>query len=64
MEGYIQSALKNYEHPLPSKSQHAPHKHCEITYGAKQQLISDTKTSPALYIAVIFRVQGIVGALL
>ena len=64
MEGYIKSVLKKYEHPLPSKPQHALHKHCEITYGAKLQLIPNTKTYPALDIAGIQRVQGIVGAIL
>ena len=64
MEGYIQAFLKNCEHPLPSKPQHAPHKHCEITYGAKQQLVSNTKTSPTLDIAGIRRVQCIFGVLL
>ena len=63
MEGYIKSVLKKYEHPLPSKPQHALHKHCEITYGAKLQLIPNTKTYPALDIAGIQRVQGIVGAI-
>ena len=64
MEGYIQKVLKKYDPPLPSKAQHAPHKHCEITYDAKQQLVPDNKTSPDLDITGIRRVQGIIGILL
>ena len=63
-EGYIQGLLKKYDHPLPSKPQHAPHKHCEITYGSKQQLVPDNETPPAFNISGIRRVQGIVGELL
>ena len=64
MEGYTQSVFKKYDHHLPSKTQHAPHKHCEITYGAKQQLVPDKKTSPELDISGILRVQCIDGAFL
>ena len=64
MEVYTQAFLRKYDHPLPSKPQHAPHKHCEITYAAKQQLVPDNETPPALYISRIQRVQGIVGVLL
>ena len=64
MERYIQAFLKNYLHPLPSKPQHAPQKHFEITYGAKQHLITDNNPPPALDIDIILRVQGIVVALL
>ena len=62
MEGYIQAVLKKYDYPLPSKPQHSPHRQCEITYIAKQQLVPDT--SPTLYISGIRRIQGIVGALI
>ena len=49
---------------MPSKPQHSPHRHCEITYSAKQQLVPDEDTSPTLDISGIRRIQGIVGALL
>ena len=49
---------------MNSKPNPSPHRQCEITYSAKQQLVPDKDTSPALYIAGIRRVQGIVCALL
>eukprot|EP00804_Cyclotella_cryptica_P017258 CCRYP_016817-RA/>CCRYP_016817-RA protein AED:0.28 eAED:0.28 QI:0/0/0/1/0/0/5/0/734 len=42
----------------------APHKHREIIYGAKEQLLPDNNTSPPLDAAGIKRIQGIVGSLL
>eukprot|EP00804_Cyclotella_cryptica_P003921 CCRYP_016106-RA/>CCRYP_016106-RA protein AED:0.11 eAED:0.25 QI:0/0/0/1/0.2/0.16/6/0/1395 len=48
----------------PRKPQHAPHKHREIIYGAKEQLLPDNDTSPPLDAAGIKRIQGIVGSLL
>ena len=56
--------LNKYDHPLPSKPQQAPNKHCEITYIVKQQLVPDNKTSPALDISGIRRVQDIIGEIL
>jgi len=38
MEGYIERVLCKYGHPMPTKSQHAPHKHRAIIYGAAEQL--------------------------
>ena len=65
IKGYTQSVLKkNYDQPLPSKPKHYPHRHFEITCGAKQQLVPDNHTSPALDITGIRRIQAIVGALL
>eukprot|EP00804_Cyclotella_cryptica_P021966 CCRYP_000898-RA/>CCRYP_000898-RA protein AED:0.45 eAED:0.45 QI:0/0/0/1/0/0/2/0/185 len=64
MDSYITTLLLKYNHPLPGKPQHALHKHCEIIYGAKQQLLPDTDTSPPLDAAGIKGIQGIVGSLL
>ena len=64
MKWYTQAVLKKYDHPLPSKPQQYPHRHCEITYGAKYKLVPDDETSPELDIYDIHLIQGIVGALL
>eukprot|EP00804_Cyclotella_cryptica_P021026 CCRYP_019778-RC/>CCRYP_019778-RC protein AED:0.43 eAED:0.43 QI:0/-1/0/1/-1/0/1/0/185 len=64
MDTYISALLLKYDHPRPRKPQHAPHKHREIIYGAKEQLLPDNDTSPPLDAAGIKRIQGIVGSLL
>ena len=48
----------------PKKSQYSPQKHRPIDYGATQQLVQPTNTSPLLNEKGIKRIQGIVGALL
>eukprot|EP00804_Cyclotella_cryptica_P024923 CCRYP_011831-RA/>CCRYP_011831-RA protein AED:0.37 eAED:0.37 QI:0/0/0/1/1/1/2/0/402 len=64
MDTYITTLLLKYNHPQPCIPQHAPHKHREIIYGAKEQLLPDKDTSPPLDTAGIKRIQGIVGSLL
>jgi hypothetical protein len=64
MDTYISALLLKYDHPRPRKPQHAPHKHREIIYGAKEHLLPDDDTSPPLDTAGIKRIQGIVGSLL
>jgi hypothetical protein len=64
MNDYINKLLLKYGHQKPSKPQQSPHKHRDIVYGAKQQLIPDDDTSPPLTAAGIKRIQGIVGSLL
>ena len=64
MDGYITRALLKYRHPCPIKPQLSPHKHCEVIYGAKEQLTPEDNTSPPLDNQGTKRVQGIVGALL
>eukprot|EP00804_Cyclotella_cryptica_P028768 CCRYP_018720-RA/>CCRYP_018720-RA protein AED:0.37 eAED:0.37 QI:0/0/0/1/0/0.25/4/0/1148 len=64
MDTYISALLLKYDHPRPRKPQHAPHKHREIIYGAKEQLLPDNDTSPPIDAAGIKRIQGIVGSLL
>eukprot|EP00804_Cyclotella_cryptica_P013680 CCRYP_016124-RA/>CCRYP_016124-RA protein AED:0.29 eAED:0.26 QI:0/0/0/1/0/0/4/0/346 len=64
MDTYISALLLKYDHPRPRKPQHAPHKHREIIYGAKEQLLPDNDTSSPLDAASIKRIQGIVGSLL
>ena len=64
MDHYIDTLLLKYNHPRPKKPQHAPHKHREIVYGAKEQLVPDDDNSPPLDDTGVKRVQGIVGSLL
>ena len=37
MNGYIDKLLMKYGHSRPSKAQLSPHKHREVTYGAKEK---------------------------
>jgi len=65
MDSYIQDVRTRFGHPDPIKPQHSPHKHQEIVYGAKAQLIAnDIDDSPPLDAAGIKKVQGIVGSIL
>ena len=64
MNGYIAKVLLKYGHPFPKKPQLSPHRHREISYGAKEQLAPEDDTSPPLDSQGTKRVQGIVGALL
>ena len=64
MDGYISNLLLRYGHKAPTKPQLSPHRHCEINYGSKDQLVSEEDTSPKLSNVGIKRVQGIVCALL
>ena len=48
----------------PKKPQYSPHKHRPIDYGATQQVVQPTNTSPLLNEKGIKRIQGIVVALL
>ena len=65
MDGYIQDFHTRFGHPNPIKPQHSPHKHREIVYGAKAQIIAnDIDDSPPLDAAGIKKVQGIVGCIL
>ena len=64
MKGYIDKVLLKYNHPFPKKPQLSPHKHREISYGNKEQLVPEEDTSSPLYSQGTKRVQGIVGALL
>ena len=35
MDNYIAKLLAKFDHPDPKKSQHSPHRHTPINYGAK-----------------------------
>ena len=64
MKCYIDKVLLKYNHPFPKKPQLSPHKHREISYGNKEQLVPEEDTSPPLDSQGTKRVQGIFGALL
>ena len=63
MPGNIEKSLTNYQYQKPARSQHCPHKHIPITYGAYQQP-TPNDTSPPFSPAGIKHVQDIVGILL
>ena len=57
--------LRNkFQHMQPKKPQYSQHKHRPIDYGATEQLVEPTDTSPLLNEKGIKKIQGIVGALL
>ena len=64
MDAYIANLLLKYGHKYPAKSQLSPHRHREINYGSKEQLVAEEDTIPKLNNEGIKRVQDIVRALL
>ena len=64
MDGYILELRNKYQHMTPKKPQYSPHKHRPVDYGATQQLVRPTDTSPPLNEKYIKRIQVIVGSLL
>jgi hypothetical protein len=65
MPGYIDAVQKHFGHPNPTKPEHSPHTHGEITYGAHEQYANnDQDTSPKLDSKGTTRVQAITGAIL
>ena len=64
MNGYIKKVLLKYGHPCTSKAELSPHKHCEVVYGAKENLTHEDDTSPPLYNQGTKHIQGIFGAFL
>jgi hypothetical protein len=64
MKNYINELLLKYDHAQPRKPQHSPHAHKEIVYGAKEQFLPESDSSPLLDAKGIKRIQGIIGSLL
>jgi hypothetical protein len=64
MPGYIKAALHNYQHPAPTRPEHAPHKWNPPVYGAKAQYVEDDNNSPALSAKDITRLQQLTGTVL
>jgi hypothetical protein len=48
MHGYIKADLHKYQHPAPTRPEHAPHQWNPPVYRAKTQYVEDTEDSPAL----------------
>ena len=48
MPGYIERALKRFQHPCPKRPEHSPHAWQKPTYGASVQFTPDPDHTPAL----------------
>ena len=64
MDGFIFDLRNKYQHTNPKNPPYSPHKQRPIDYGATQQLVQRTDTSPLLHENGTKRIQCIVGALL
>jgi hypothetical protein len=64
MHGYIKAALHNYQHPAPTRPEHAPHKWNPPAYGAKTQYVEDKQDSPVLSPKDVDHLQQLGGTLL
>ena len=64
MPNYIQSELHKFQHPEPTRAQHAPHAWKRPEYGAQQQYTTPPDTTQVLQPDGIKRVQQITGTLL
>ena len=64
MYGYILELRNKYGHMTPKKTQYLPHKHQPNVYGATQQIVQPTDTSPPLNNKGINRFESIAGALM
>jgi hypothetical protein len=62
--GYIFNLYTRYKHPMPTKRQLSPHKHCEIIFDQTTQLIHVNPYSPPLSTEGVNRIQGIISTLL
>jgi hypothetical protein len=64
MPGYINAALNKYQHPSPTRPEHALHKWNPPVYGAKTQYVEDDNNSPALSAKNVTKLQQLTGTLL
>jgi hypothetical protein len=64
MPGYIKAYLHKYQHPSPTRPEHAPHQWNMPVYGAKTQYVQDTQDSPALLPKDVTCLQQLGGTLL
>jgi hypothetical protein len=62
--GYINAALHKYQHPAPTRPEHAPHKWNPPVYGAKSQYVEDDNNSPVLSAKDVTKLQQLTGTLL
>jgi hypothetical protein len=64
MPGYVAAAIHKFQHPTPTKPQHAPYKWTQPTYGQTTQSAHPLDESKPLASDKITRIQKIVGTLL
>jgi hypothetical protein len=64
MPGHIRAALRKYQHPEPTRPEHAPHQWNPPVYGANTQYVEDTQESPALSPTILTRLQQLGGTIL
>jgi len=64
MPGYIEHALKQFQHPHPKHPEHTPHTWLKPIYGASTQLTPKPNQTPALDATNCQHVQEVIGVLL
>jgi hypothetical protein len=64
LQTYIKAALHKYQHPVPSRPEHAPHTWNPPIYGAKTQFVDDKTSSPVLSNKDVNKLQKLAGTLL
>jgi hypothetical protein len=64
MPGYVARALQRFQHPNPSRPQHAPHMWQKPNYGAKTQYATPDDNTPFLDVKDTKRVQEVLGTFL
>jgi hypothetical protein len=64
MPGYINAVLHKYQHPAPTRPEHAPHTWNPPVYGSKTQYVENETTSPALSTKDVNKLQHFTGTLL
>lgn len=64
MPGYVETALKRFEHPTPNKPEYQPYKHNLPQYGKAVQYVDEPDTSRLLNKDEVTRVQQVVGTFL
>jgi hypothetical protein len=62
--GYIERALQRFQHPTPTRPEHAPHAWQKPIYGATTQYAPDPDNAPALDAADTKHLQEVLGTLL
>ena len=62
--GYIERALQRFQHPPPTRPEHAPHAWQKPVYGAMTQYAPDPDNAPALDATFSKHLQEVLGTLL
>jgi hypothetical protein len=64
MPNYVTAALHKFQHPMPTKPEHAPHAWNQPVYGTKQQYAEAPDTSEPLPPKAVTRIQQMLGTFL